>query len=87
MIDLMPSSADYTLSDTSQNASVLGYLSTLLSHVQLSTGQESQVIFHHAGFQPLYPKPVMLHVVVVTKVQDSVLGLVEAHAIGLSPSI
>ncbi|KAK4826411.1 hypothetical protein QYF61_008944 [Mycteria americana] len=38
-------------------------------------------------FQPLFPKPVALHGVVVTQVQDPALGLVESHTIGLSTSI
>ncbi|KAK4815300.1 hypothetical protein QYF61_026205 [Mycteria americana] len=40
-----------------------------------------------AAFQPLFPKPVALHGVVVTQVQDPALGLVEPHTTGLSPSI
>ncbi|PKU40305.1 hypothetical protein llap_9394 [Limosa lapponica baueri] len=37
--------------------------------------------------QPLFPKPVALHGVGVTQVQDPTLGLVNPHTIGLSPSI
>jgi len=40
-----------------------------------------------AAFQPLLPRPVALYGVVVTKVQDLALGLVEPHTAGLSPSI
>ncbi|KAK4832379.1 hypothetical protein QYF61_022234, partial [Mycteria americana] len=37
--------------------------------------------------QLLFPKPVVLHGVVVTQVQDLALSLVESHTIGLGPSI
>ncbi|PKU49363.1 hypothetical protein llap_402 [Limosa lapponica baueri] len=40
-----------------------------------------------SALQPLFPKPVMLHGVIVTQVQDPALNLVEPHTIGLSPSI
>ncbi|KAK4816559.1 hypothetical protein QYF61_017949 [Mycteria americana] len=40
-----------------------------------------------AAFQPLFPKPVALHGVAVTQVQDLALGLVKPHTIDLSPSI
>ncbi|KAK4817086.1 hypothetical protein QYF61_027917 [Mycteria americana] len=40
-----------------------------------------------AAFQPLFPKPVALHGVVVTQVQDPTLGLVESYTTDLSPSI
>ncbi|KAK4821657.1 hypothetical protein QYF61_026755 [Mycteria americana] len=40
-----------------------------------------------AAFQPLFPKPVALHGVVVAQVQDLALSLVEPHTIGLGPSI
>ncbi|KAK4813458.1 hypothetical protein QYF61_006249 [Mycteria americana] len=40
-----------------------------------------------AAFQPLFPKPVVLHGVVVTQVQDLALSLVEPHTTGPSPSI
>ncbi|KAK4824822.1 hypothetical protein QYF61_019672 [Mycteria americana] len=36
-------------------------------------------------FEPLWPKPVALHGVVVTQVQDPAIGLVEPHTIGLGP--
>jgi len=45
------------------------------------------VLFCQAAFQPLFPKPVALHEVVVTKVQDPVFCLVETHTVGLVPSI
>jgi len=38
-------------------------------------------------FQALFPKPVVLPGVVVAKVQDLGLGLVELHPIGLTPTI
>ncbi|KAK4827220.1 hypothetical protein QYF61_015248 [Mycteria americana] len=75
--DHFPSPAGHAISDTSQDAlGFLGHLGTLLAHIQAA-----------AAFQPLFPKPVALHGVVVTQVQDLALGLVEPHTIGLSPSI
>ncbi|KAK4816500.1 hypothetical protein QYF61_017461 [Mycteria americana] len=65
----------------------LGHLGTLLAHIQLAVNQHSQVLLCQAAFQPLFPKPVALHGVVVTQVQDPALGLVEPHTIGLSPLI
>ncbi|KAK4832219.1 LOW QUALITY PROTEIN: hypothetical protein QYF61_021066 [Mycteria americana] len=74
--------------DTSQDAvGHLGYLGTLLAHVQPVVNQGSQVLFYQAAFQPLFPKPVALHGVAVTQVQDLALGLVEPHTAGLGPSI
>jgi len=73
--------------DTSQDAvGLLGHVGTLLAHVQLAVNQYPQVLFHQAAFQPLFPKPVGLHGVVVTKVQDPALGLVEPPTIDLGPS-
>lgn len=40
-----------------------------------------------AAFQPLFAKPVALHGVVVSRVRDPALGLVEPHTAGLGPSI
>ncbi|KAJ7422829.1 hypothetical protein BTVI_12175 [Pitangus sulphuratus] len=78
-----PSLAGHTVWDTIQNAiGLLGHLDTLLAHVQLAVNQHPQVLFHWATFQPLIPKSVMLHGVVVTA-----LGLVELHPIGFNPSI
>ncbi|KAK4824378.1 hypothetical protein QYF61_014038 [Mycteria americana] len=58
--DHFPSPAGHTISDTSQDAiGLLGYLGTLLAHIQPA-----------AAFQPLFPKPVALHGVVVTQVQS-----------------
>ena len=53
---------------------------------RLSTNHP-QVLFRRAAFQPLLPKPAVLHGVVVTKVQDLALGLAVPHTVGLSPSI
>ncbi|KAK4831150.1 hypothetical protein QYF61_015453 [Mycteria americana] len=83
--DHFPSPAGRTISDTSQEAvGFLGYLGTLLAHVQPAVKQHPQVLFCLAAFQPLFPKPVALHGVVVTQVQDPALGLVEPHTIDLS---
>jgi len=40
-----------------------------------------------SAFQPLLPKPVALHGVVVTQVQDPALGFVEPHTVDLGPSL
>ncbi|KAK4813146.1 hypothetical protein QYF61_013111 [Mycteria americana] len=83
-----PSPAGHAISDTSQDAiGLLGHLHTLLAHIQVAVDQHPQVLFHQAAFQPLFPKPVVLHGVVVTQVQDPALSLVEPHTIGLGPSI
>ncbi|KAK4818594.1 hypothetical protein QYF61_015456 [Mycteria americana] len=76
-----------TFSDTSQDAiGLLGHLGTLLAHIQLAIDQHPQVLCW-AAFQPLFPKPVALHGVVVAQVQDLALSLVKPHTIDLSPSI
>ncbi|KAK4830788.1 hypothetical protein QYF61_013621 [Mycteria americana] len=86
--DHFPSPAGHTISDTSQDAiGFRGHLGTLLAHVQPAVKQHPQVLFHQAAFQPLFPKPVALHGVVVTQVHDPALGLVEPHTIDLGPSI
>ncbi|KAK4810322.1 hypothetical protein QYF61_018264 [Mycteria americana] len=86
--DHFPSPAGHAISDTSQDAiGLLGRLGTLLAHIQLAVNQHSQVLFCLAAFQPLFPKPVALHGVAVTQVQDLALGLVEPYTIGLGPSI
>ncbi|KAK4828025.1 hypothetical protein QYF61_022802 [Mycteria americana] len=86
--DHFPTPAGHTIADTSRDAiGFLGHLGTLLAHIQAAVNQHPQVLFHQAAFQPLFPKPVALHGVVVTQVQDLALGLVEPHTIGLSPSI
>ncbi|KAK4828265.1 hypothetical protein QYF61_024872, partial [Mycteria americana] len=66
---------------------LLGHLGTLLAHIQLAVDQHPQVLFHQAAFQALFPKPVALHGVAVTQVQDPELSLVEPHTVGLGPSI
>ncbi|KAK4826673.1 LOW QUALITY PROTEIN: hypothetical protein QYF61_010682 [Mycteria americana] len=82
------SPAGHTISDTSQDAiGLLGHLGTLLAHVHPAVNQHPQVLFCQAAFQPLFPKPVALHGVVVTQVQDPALSLVEPHTVGLNPSI
>ncbi|KAK4817221.1 hypothetical protein QYF61_003745 [Mycteria americana] len=86
--DHFPSPAGHTISDTSQDAiGFLGHLGTLLAHIQAAVNQYSQALFRRAAFQPLFPKPVALHGVIVTQVQDLALGLVEPHTVGLGPSI
>ncbi|KAK4819271.1 hypothetical protein QYF61_000482 [Mycteria americana] len=86
--DHCPSPAGHAISDTSQDAiGLLGHLGTLLAHIQPAVDQHTQVLFRLAAFQPLFPKPVALHGVVVTQVQDPALGLVEPHTTGLDPSI
>ncbi|KAK4815496.1 hypothetical protein QYF61_003054 [Mycteria americana] len=83
-----PSPAGHTISDTSQDAiGFLGHLGTLLAHIQVAVDQHPQVLSCLAAFQPLFPKPVALHGVVVAQVQDLALGLVEPHTTGLGPSI
>ncbi|KAK4824816.1 hypothetical protein QYF61_019666 [Mycteria americana] len=86
--DHFPSPAGHAIPDTSQDAvGFLGHLGTLLAHIQSGIDQHPQVLFHWAAFQPLFPKPVALHGVVVTQVQDPALGLVKPHTIDLGPSI
>ncbi|KAK4821719.1 LOW QUALITY PROTEIN: hypothetical protein QYF61_000262 [Mycteria americana] len=61
-----PSPAGHTISDTSQDViDLLGHLGTLLAHIQLPVDQHSLLCW--ASFQPLFPKPVALHGVVVTQ--------------------
>ena len=86
--DHLPTPAGHTIPDTSQDAiGLLGHLGTLLAHVQSAVSQHPKILFHWSAFQPLFPKPVALHGVVVTQVQDPAFGLVELHTCGLSPSI
>ena len=83
-----PTPAGHAISDTSQDGvGLLGHLGTLLAHVQPPVDQHPKVLFCQAAFQPLLPKPVALHGVVVTEVQDPALGLVEPHTAGLGPLI
>ena len=51
------------------------------TYIQPAVDQHTQVLFLWAAFQPLFPKPVALHGVVVTQVQDLALSLVELHTI------
>ncbi|KAK4827635.1 hypothetical protein QYF61_019845 [Mycteria americana] len=86
--DHFPSPSGHTISDTSQDAlGLLGHLGTLLAHIQPAINQHPRVLFCLAAFQPLFPKPVALHGVVVTQVQDLALSLVEPHTVGPGPSI
>mgnify|MGYP001858534822 FL=1 len=52
-----------------------------MTPVQLSTDQHPLAHFFHTVFQPLCPKPVVLPVVVMAKVQDLALGLAELKVI------
>jgi len=73
--DDFPSAAHHTIPDPSQDAiDLLGYLGTLLAHVQSTVHQYTKVPFHEAAFQPPLPNPVGLPGVVGTKMQDSTLG-------------
>ncbi|KAK4824387.1 LOW QUALITY PROTEIN: hypothetical protein QYF61_014047 [Mycteria americana] len=86
--DHFPSPAGHAIFDTSQDAiGFLGHLGTLLAHIQPAISQHPPVLLCQAAFQPLFPKPVVLHGVAVTQGQDLALGLVEPHTIGLGPSI
>ncbi|KAK4806232.1 hypothetical protein QYF61_013376 [Mycteria americana] len=86
--DHFPSPAGHAIFDTSQDAiGLLGHLGTLLAHIQVAVNQHPQVLLCLAAFQPLFPKPVALHGIVVAQMQDLALGLVEPHTIGLGPSI
>jgi len=49
--------------------------------------QHPKILFCRAALQPLLPMPVVLHGIVVTKVQDPTFGLVEPHTVDLIPSI
>ncbi|KAK4832371.1 hypothetical protein QYF61_022226 [Mycteria americana] len=83
-----PNPTGHTISHASQDAvGLLGHLGTLLAHIQPAVDQHPQVLFCEAAFQPLFPKPVALHGLAVTQVQDLALGLVEPHTIGLGPLI
>jgi len=84
----IPAPAGHTVLDTSQDVvGLLDHMDTLLAHVQPPAKQHPKVLFHPASFQPLLLKPVVLHRVVVTEVEDPALGLVETHKIGLDPSV
>ena len=77
--DYFPSPAHHTIPDTSQDVTGLGHLGTLLARIQPTVHQYTKVPFHQAAFQPLFPKPVGLPGVVVTKMQDPTLGPFETH--------
>ncbi|KAK4831914.1 hypothetical protein QYF61_020291 [Mycteria americana] len=67
--NLFPTPAGHTISDTSQDAiGFLGHLDTLLACIQAAVNQHPQVLPCWAAFQPLCPKPVALHGVVVAQV-------------------
>ncbi|KAK4821227.1 hypothetical protein QYF61_015795, partial [Mycteria americana] len=55
-------------------------------HLKLTVAVDKSTL-QQAAFQPLFPKPVVLHGVAVAQVQDLALGLVKPHTIDLSPSI
>ena len=59
----------------------LGHLGTRSAHVQPSVNQHPQVPLFFTVIQPLCPKPIALHGVIVAKVQGPSLGLVEPHPI------
>ena len=86
--DDFPSPAHHTIPVTSLDAiGLLGHLGTLLAHIQPAVQQYTKVPFHQSAFQPLFPKPVGLPEVVVTKMQDPTFGPIETHAVNLGPSI
>jgi len=86
--DHLPTPAGHTIPDTSQGAiGLLGLPSTLLAHVQPAVYQLPKIFFRWAALQPLFPRPVVLHGFVVTKVQDPAFGLIEPHTLGLGPLI
>ncbi|KAM9656645.1 uncharacterized protein ACIBXB_008917 isoform 1-T1 [Morphnus guianensis] len=83
--------AGHTISDTGQDAvGLLGHLGTLLAHIQPA---HPQVLFCWAAFQPLFPKPVVLHGVAVTKCRTwhlallNLIQLASAHRSSLSRSL
>ncbi|KAK4816338.1 hypothetical protein QYF61_015652 [Mycteria americana] len=80
-----PSPAGCAIFDTSQDAiGFLGHLGTLLAHIQAAVNQHPQVLFHWAAFQPLFPKPVVLHGVVVAQ---GTFHLVPLRPVVSDPSI
>ncbi|KAM9656072.1 uncharacterized protein ACIBXB_008597 [Morphnus guianensis] len=89
-----PAPAGHTISDTGQDAvGLLGHLGTLLAHIQPAVNQHPQVLFCQAAFQPLFPKPVELHGVAVTKCRTrhlallNLIQLASAHPSSLSRSL
>jgi len=86
--DHFPTSAGNTVPDTSQDAvGLLGHLGTLMAHIQLSVDQHPKIFFRWVAFQSLFPKPVALHGVVVTEVQDLALSLAASRKIGFGALI
>jgi len=90
----LPTPAGHTIPDTSQDAvGLLGHLGTLLVHVRPAVDQHPKILFCWAAFQTLFPKPVALHGVVLTEVQDQHLALLNliqlalAHRSSLSRSL
>ena len=55
----------------------------LLTHIQLAVNQNPKVFLCQTIFQPHFSKPVALHGIVVTQVQQLALGLVECLVIEL----
>ncbi|XP_031471779.1 collagen alpha-1(I) chain-like [Phasianus colchicus] len=55
-----------------------------LARVQPSVGLQLRILFLHAAFRPLCPKPAAMPGVVVTKVRDPACGGVEPRAVGIS---
>lgn len=53
----------------------------------MAADQHSQVLFYQTTSQPLFPRPTLLHGVVLAQAQILALGLVEHLAIGLGPSV
>ncbi|PKU45971.1 hypothetical protein llap_3739 [Limosa lapponica baueri] len=82
--DHFPSPTHLT-TDTGQDAvGLLGHLDTLLARVQPAVDQHPQALFCQAALQPLFPKPVALHGVVVTHVQDLALALLNLIPLALA---
>ncbi|RMC21307.1 hypothetical protein DUI87_02168 [Hirundo rustica rustica] len=84
----LPAPAGHTIPDTGQDAiGPLGHQGTLLAHVQPVVDQYPQVPFLLGTVQPHSPQPITLQGVITAKVQDSALGLIKPHPIGLCPSV
>ncbi|KAJ7413846.1 hypothetical protein WISP_88023 [Willisornis vidua] len=83
-----PGPVGHTVPHAGQDAIGLsGHLGKLLAHVQFHVNKNPQVPFSLGTLQPPCPQPVVLHGVVVAKVQDLALDLVEPHVTGFSPSL
>lgn len=80
-----PTPAGHNISDGGQAAVVLlGHLGALLACVQLVVDQHLQVLFFWASVQPFFPKPVLMHQVVMLSAAPR---LVECGIIGFDPSV